>query len=495
VQRALAFLTVACAALWVRRAVSASSIVALAALAVLAVEPAALFEPGAQLSFAAAAALLVALPAPGALAPAPSRGERAAEWLRSALAISAAALAATAPIAALHFGRVAPGALLANVLAVPLTELVLLPLSLVAALLALAAPGCDALFAAPAAAVRIGGDVLTAIARLASAGPAAELAVGASPLAITLAAGAGAAALAVRGVVLRVALVALAHAMLAVLPPAPLVPGPPRLVALDVGQGDAVVVQGRTGSLLVDAGPALRGGGDLGRTVVVPALAALGVRRLDVVAASHADLDHRGGLAAIFERVPVGELWIPHGGAADPVFAPLVALARARGVRVHERGAGDPPERVGDLVVETLWPPRDAPAGVSDNDRSLVLRVSAGRTRVLLTGDLEARAEALLLARADVAAHVLKLGHHGSRTSSTGAFLRAVGAEVAIASAPCLGRFRMPHPDVARRLAGESTSLWWTGRDGAVFVGLETPRSAVGFAPGRDRALRWTCAH
>ena len=113
---------------------------------------------------------------------------------------------------------------------------------------------------------------------------------------------------------------------------------------------------------------------------------------------------------------------------------------------------------------------------------------------MLLTGDLEARAEALLLARADVAAHVLKLGHHGSRTSSTDAFLRAVGAEVAIASAPCLGRFRMPHPDVARRLAGEAATLWWTGRDGAVFVGLAGPRVAVGLAPARDPALRWRCA-
>ena len=278
VQRALAFLTVACAALWLRRPVSAGSIVALAALAVLAVEPAALFEPGAQLSFAAAAALLVALPAPRLGSPAPSRGERAAEWLRAALAISAAALAATAPIAALHFGRLAPGALLANVLAVPLTELVLLPLSLVAALLALAAPGCEALFAVPAAAVRIGGEGLTAIARLASAGPAAELAVAASPLAIALGAAAGAAALAVRGVGARVALVAVAHGALAALPPAPLLPAAPRVVALDVGQGDAVLVQGRSGALLVDAGPALRGGGDLGRTIVVPALSALGVR-------------------------------------------------------------------------------------------------------------------------------------------------------------------------------------------------------------------------
>jgi competence protein ComEC len=268
----------------------------------------------------------------------------------------------------------------------------------------------------------------------------------------------------------------------------------PRVVALDVGQGDAVLVQGARGALLVDGGTALPGGGDLGRAVVVPALAALGVRRLDVVAASHADLDHRGGLASVIGGVAVGELWLPHGGVADPGFASVVALARERGVLVRERGAGDPVAAVGDLAVESLWPPRDEGETRSDNDRSLVLRVVVAGTRVLLTGDLEAGAEAALAARADLRAEVLKLAHHGSRTSSTPAFLRAVGAEVAIASAPCLGRFRMPHPEVAGRVARGATSLWWTGRDGAVFVGLARPRTAVGLAGTRVVGERWTCA-
>jgi competence protein ComEC len=493
VRRALAFLTIACAALWLRRPVAPASVVALGAIAILAADPPALFDPGAQLSFAAASALLVAARPPAATAA--TRSERARAWLRGAVETSAVALAATAPIVAFHFGRLAPGALAANLVAVPLTEIVLLPLSLLAALLALAAPDATWLFAAPAALVRVGASALVAIARAASSGPAAELAVGAAPLALGLATLAGAAAVAVRGTSARVALVAAAHGALVLIPPRAYVPAPPRMVSLDVGQGDAVLVQGLRGALLVDAGPAMPGGADLGRAVVVPALAALGVRKLDVVAASHADLDHRGGLGAVIERVPVVELWLPFGGARDAGFAALVALARERGVRVRERGAGDATQAVGDLAVEPLWPPPGAEgAGLRDNDRSLVLRVTVASTRVLLTGDLERGAESALLASADVAADVLKLGHHGSRTSSTAAFVRAVGAELAIASAPCLGRFRMPHPDVAERLSRARTSLWWTGRDGALFVGLARPRVAVGLAPARDPGERWTCA-
>ena len=122
-----------------------------------------------------------------------------------------------------------------------------------------------------------------------------------------------------------------------------------------------------------------------------------------------------------------------------------------------------------------------------------MLRVEVGGSRVLLTGDAERAAEVALLARGSLAAEVLKLGHHGSRTSSSAAFLEAVGAELAIASAPCLGRFVMPHPDVQRRVAAAGASLWWTGRDGAVIVGLARPRVALGLAPSRDRRQRWRC--
>ena len=104
---------------------------------------------------------------------------------------------------------------------------------------------------------------------------------------------------------------------------------------------------------------------------------------------------------------------------------------------------------------------------------ALTLRIEvAGRT-LLLAGDLEATAEAALIARgAPLRAELLKLSHHGSRTSSSAVFLDAVGGSVAVASAPRWSRFGMPHPDVADRVRGAGYALWWTGRDGAVLVGL-----------------------
>lgn len=250
-----------------------------------------------------------------------------------------------------------------------------------------------------------------------------------------------------------------------------------------MGQGDAVLVQGRRGTLLVDAGTALPEGPDLGASVVVPALRALGVARLDLVVASHADLDHRGGLPAVLEALPVARLWLPHGGLRDPGFGDLLAAAARAGAVVEEQGAGGRALRAGDLEVVPLWPPRE-PRALADNDRSLTLRIDVAGRRVLLPGDLEAAAEERLLAAAGsaVRAEILKLGHHGSRTSSTARWLAAVGAEVAVASAPRAGRFRMPHPEVVARVCAAGAALWWTGRDGAVLIGLEPIVRARGWS-------------
>ena len=465
----------------------------------LAGEPQALFDAGARLSFGAAAALVLARapapPAPGAAAA--GRSARAARALEASLRMSATALAASAPLAALHFGRVAPAALAANLAAVPLTGVAILPASLVAAAAAALAPGWPSLAAAPAAVTRLGGAALDAIARLAVLGPGAERVVAPAPAAVALSVACALAALRARGTGARIAAAALGHAALVLAPPPAALPLRPRAVVLDVGQADATLVQGRRAALLVDAASALRDGPDLGRSVVRPALAALGVSRLDLLAVTHADLDHRGGVPAVLETLPTERLWLPAGAGADPAFADLLATARRRGVRVEERGQGDPPLALGDLRVEVLWPPHAgaAEAGGSDNDRSLVLRVAVeGGGRILLPGDVEAAGEAGLLGAPDVlAADVLKLAHHGSRTSSGEAFLRAVGPALAIASAPCLGRFGMPHPSVAARVARAGASLWWTGRDGAVAIGLTPPLLARGFAPSAPLRERARC--
>jgi competence protein ComEC len=469
VQRALVFLLLLAAAQLARRRLVAPVVFAAAALAVAVADPAAPFAPGVQLSFVATAALVWSAPGPERTGHSFAAAARAG--LIAALRVSASATAATAPLVALHFGTVSPLGWLANGIAVPLTSFVFLPLALAAGGAAVVAPDVEAGASALgiARASQLADASLAAVARLAAAAPAwSGVAPGAFGLAVS--AGLAAACIGARATWLRLALAFLAASAPALGPTPALRPAPPRAVFLDVGQGDAVLVQGRAASVLVDGGVAVEGRFDAGERVVLPALGALGVGALDLVVASHADLDHTGGLPAVLRALPVRRLWLPPGGRDDPAFAVLREVATARGVAIEERAAQDPVRQIGDLRIETLWPARGA-RPPSRNDASLVLRIHAGGRRVLLPGDLEQRGERGLAA-AELRSDLLKLGHHGSRTSSSRAFLRAVSPALAIVSAPRHGRFGMPHREVVERLAAEAIPWRWTGRDGALLVGL-----------------------
>jgi competence protein ComEC len=454
VRRAWVFLACVACAVLAGRTGRLRSALAAAALIVLSGEPEALFRPGPQLSFAAAAAL-------------GGRRRSLGRGVGGLISVTAVAGAVTAPIAAWHWGRGAPVALAANLVAVPWTASVLLPAALLASIacaLEVASAGVElaatlaswsldaALVAGASVPAREAGRPATAWIVAAVLGALLVLRMGSAP--------ARAAGCLVVGLTLTWA------------PVASLGPAVPRLVALDVGQGDALLVQGRSATVLVDAGRAIPGGIDRGRDSVVPALRALGVQRLDVLAVTHADVDHRGGVAAVIDSLPIRVLWIPVGARGDAAFAALLAQARARRIPIRERGSGDPPLALGDLRIDTLWPPRGA-VPRAGNDRSLVLRIDAGSVRVLLPGDIERVGEAGLLASGvDLSAELLLLPHHGSRTSSSRAFLSAVAPRLAIASAPCAGRYGMPHPQVRDRVAATDADLWWTGRDGAVRVSL-----------------------
>jgi competence protein ComEC len=430
---------------------------AAAALLILCFEPEALFEPGAQLSFAASAALAWAMVE---LEPDGHR-HRVRRAAVGALRASATALAATAPLAAYHWGQSAPLALLANGVA-----------GVVAA--------CE----------HVAGATLAAVAWAAARVPGN--AMGPRPAAPWLLAVAGLALLALRArrTRTRVVLVLTLSGLLLLAAPSALRPAPPRVAALDVGQGDAILVQGRGAAVLVDAGPALPGVFDLGRSTVVPALAALGVRRLDLVVATHADLDHRGGLPAVLRAVPVDALWIPSGGLGEPGFEAVVAAARARAVPVFERGAGSPRARVGDLVVAPLWPPAGR-GRVARNDGSLVVRIEVAGRRVLLPGDLEAGGEAALVASgADLRADVVMLSHHGSRTSSTALFLQAAAPTIAVASAPCWGRFEMPHPEVLERARRRADRSRRPARGVGPRATALRPLPRAALSPDRARSVR-----
>jgi competence protein ComEC len=250
--------------------------------------------------------------------------------------------------------------------------------------------------------------------------------------------------------------------MLAWSPPRP-AQGEFRLTVLDVGHGLAVHVQTAEHDLMYDSGPAYGPGADAGGRVLLPYLGADGTPRLDRLLISHDDSDHSGGAASLLEGMPVLALMtdlpadhpLRRVGDAVPMGCRAGAAWRWDGV---------------DFAV--LHPAADEPPAKADNDRSCVLRITAPGASALLTGDIERTAERRLLERsaAALASDVIVVPHHGSRSSSTPAFVQAVGAQVAIFPVGNLNPFGHPHPAVWERWAASGARNWRTDGQGAIRV-------------------------
>jgi len=242
------------------------------------------------------------------------------------------------------------------------------------------------------------------------------------------------------------------------------------LTAIDVGQGDSLLlVLPRGGTMLIDGGGRLVYGRqrksnlDIGEDVVSPYLWSRGIRRIDVVIATHSHQDHIGGLAAVMSNFRPKELWT---GANPP--QELLDLAGRLGIPWSEKHPAGPVELSG-ATVEVLAPADDYAAAKVGNNDSLVLRITYGFRSFLLTGDMERAVEAKLLAAgANLHADVLKVGHHGSRTSTSSDFLEAVSPSVGLISAGYENSFGHPHPDVLGRLSARHTAVLRTDLDGLV---------------------------
>jgi competence protein ComEC len=434
---------------------------ALAILVFAPLDPQAAMRPAFLLSIAATVAILE-LP-----------GEATLEALVRG---SLRATLATAPLVWWCFDGVPLVGILANVVMLPVVAAILLPLATIHALLASIAPALSDVTGAPLDLVTRGFvGACEAFSRLAIGRtlPPGDVLEGVlvSALAMTWLS-----RWSLRARVLATAvLIALLGAAEARLRYVEQPIGELRITFLDVGQGDSALVDLPDGSLIVvDAGGAVFGGRDPGEHALVPILRARRRDVIDTLVVTHPHPDHYGGVAATAARLAIREVWDSgQAGEEDPDGAWATWLATL-GPDVPIRGPGSlcgHPITRGGASIEVLWPCPAFDTGWDPNDNSLVLRIRFGDRTFLLLGDAEAHEESELVRLGLVGpVDVLKVGHHGSRTSSTDALLAATRPRLAVVSAGVGNRFGHPHAEVIARLTERGARVLRTDRDGGVIV-------------------------
>jgi len=262
-------------------------------------------------------------------------------------------------------------------------------------------------------------------------------------------------------------------------------PGQLEVTAIDVGQGDSLLVVGPTGvAMLIDAGGPTGAAAnaenaaltvstfDVGEEVVSPYLWSRQFRRLDVVALTHAHSDHMGGMPAILRNFRPRELWVSVDPNSDSYRA-LLTEASSLGIRVRHLRAGDHLKwDTLDLAVLAPTPAYTNPGPPINND-SLVLHLQFGRASVLLEGDAEAPSEHQMVSTSLINPTaqfgpdtLLKVGHHGSRTSTTPEFLALVAPQDAVISVGRNNTFGHPRPEIIQRLVDAHARVFRTDQFG-----------------------------
>ncbi len=468
--RALIMIGLAAICIALRRGLNPGRFLAGAAFLILLADPLTIFAAGFWLSFFAVGVLLLPL-----LAPAINAAQHRLAWLRgSALAQMRISLA-MAPASLLLFGEVSLVGPVANLLAIPVCALLVVPMTLLGSLLqwielghwplALAAWGMDGLI-----------RLLEGLGRWSSA---SWLPMTRHWLALLLAGAAGLVLIWPPPRLSWCVPLVLAWPMLIGTAPSQKT-SQLRIVVADVGQGLAVLVQTQRHNLLYDTGPAYQSGRDAAGAVLLPMLRRFGVENLHRIVVSHDDSDHAGGLTTTLSRYPRAVVLAPKK---------LSGQAPSRTCLAGQSWSWD------GVQFEMLHPSRrHRLPGISDNDQSCVLLISWGDSKVLLPGDIGRRAEISLLRRLPPGAiDLIVAPHHGSQTSSGPALVAATTPRYAVFATGYANRWGFPRADVAQRWRAAGACLLSTAEHGSLIFDISAENTLDLHSASRvDTRRLWT---
>ena len=435
-------------ALWMNRNFSLAQIISIALLGVLIPDPWAVMSPGFWLSFGAVALILYVM----------AYRLKPSHWLVEYAKVQWAMTIGLTPILLGMFQQVSLVSPVANAVAIPLVSLVVVPLTLLGAVLPVAAP----LWLAHT----LMGWTMALLEWLNSL-PQAVWTQHAPPAWSVAAGMAG-----VLWILLPRGFPARWLGFMLLLPmflnaPQPPAQGSVRLIIFDVGQGLAVAAQTRHHALLYDTGPDFSDGADSGNRILVPSLRAMGIAKLDGLILTHDDTDHTGGAVSVMQAMPIG--WML---SSLPDAHPLLQRA------VNNRHCADGQTWQWDGVeFEILHPDAGSysNAGIRDNNRGCVLRISTGDQHMLLTADIEKETELRLLKEHPdkLPATLLIVPHHGSKTSSTDDFVVAVQSRYAVFTVGYLNRFGHPKQEVVQRYTRGGAEMLRSDQDGAILAVMD----------------------
>ncbi len=499
--RALVMITLGFLTLWLGYERHARHALALAALLIVVHDPRALYDLSFQLSFLSVLAIIHALPSPADGEEERRGAGRLGTWLvfvRDACLVSAAVTLATLPLVALYFNQIQWMGLLTNLLAVPVTGVILVPLGLLSALWTVAASSAQLPLASLQEALF--GWFVAALRWCAQwPGSAWHVAAPALPAMVVFYLGLW---LAIRKGISRRWSMAGAAVVLGLIgwwgwsPRSGLDGDHWRVTFLDVGQGDSALLELPDGTTVLVDGGARYERFDMGRSVIGPFLWNRGIRHLDHVIGTHPQLDHVGGLIWIVRHIHVGRYW-SSGTTRDEQFA--VDLQRAlQEARVSERAGvrgqellGEGPCRLKILnpLANESTPVAQRPSGALLNNRSIVSRLECGSHAVLFAGDIEVDGLRRLGQDGRDPVTVLKVPHHGSRSSLDAAWIHDVHPLYAVVSVGRANSYGHPVQAVLDAYAEQHSVVTRTDQDGAIWVTARLSSREITVTRMRDLML------